>query len=356
MAPHTHIPAPRNSIEAYSARPDREPIPRNEKGEIICTHEACRDKTETFRRPCEWNKHMDKHERPYKCNEPTCEQNPGFTYSGGLLRHMREVHKKGVGPTRRPLYCPHANCIRSTGEGFTRRENLEEHLRRRHSYTGHYSPPPQSLSDQNEENPDQPRKRRKTVDPDSPNGDHINHQARLSGQQLPDLRRDSLRADLQQNFMNGDLDLDQLEANRQLTIARQTIAEQQELIRRQDEELHNLRSSLHNAGVPYPKPSERNYPPPSPVPASLPHLQQSEQYRAASPLPVAQVNENADAAAQNAALEAVTDPALRDLPVPSTQPKVDGDSQINGNGAEPSRRIEIARDLVSEKLAAAATS
>ncbi|KAK5944568.1 hypothetical protein PMZ80_003850 [Knufia obscura] len=364
MAPHTHVPAPRNTIETYSARPEREP-PRNENGEIICTHDACRDKTETFRRPCEWNKHMDKHERPYKCSEPTCEQNPGFTYSGGLLRHMREVHKKGVGPARRPLFCPHANCIRSTGEGFTRRENLEEHLRRRHSYTGHYSPPPQSISDQNEENPDQPRKRRKTVDPDSPNGDQVNQQAQQSGQQLPDLQRDSLRADLQRAYhMNGDLDLDQLEANRQLSLARQTIVEQQELIRRQDEELHHLRSTLHGAGMPVPYPthaSERGYPPPSPVPASLPaHLQQPEQYQPESPSQAPQVDGNINAAAQNAALEAVTDPALRDLPVPapsaSPQPKVDKDMLLNGNGSEPSRRIEIARDLVSEKLAAAATA
>jgi len=353
MAPHTHIPAPRNTIETYSARPEREP-PRNDNGEIVCTHEACRDKTEIFRRPCEWNKHMDKHERPYKCNEPTCEQNPGFTYSGGLLRHMREVHKKGVGPARRPLYCPHANCIRSTGEGFTRRENLEEHLRRRHSYTGHYSPPPQSTSSQNEENPDQPRKRRKTVDPDSPNGDQLNQQTQISGQQLPDSRRDSMRADLQRSYLNGDLDLDQLEANRQLSLARQTIAEQQELIRRQDEELHNLRSSLHSAGVPYPRPSERSYPPPSPVATSLPaHLQHTEQYRAESPPHMPQINGNANAAAQNANLEAVTDPALRDLPAPSSQPRTEKDLPMNGNGSEPSRRIEIARDLVSEKLAAA---
>ena len=315
MAPHTHIPAPRNTIETYSARPEREP-PRNDKNEIICTHEACLDKTETFRRPCEWNKHMDKHERPYKCSEPTCEQNPGFTYSGGLLRHMREVHKKGVGPARRPLYCPHANCIRSTGEGFTRRENLEEHLRRRHSYTGHYSPPPQSASDQNEENPDQPRKRRKTVDPDSPNGD----QTRLLGQQLPDLRQSAMRADLQHQFMNGELDLDKLEANRQLALARQTIAEQQELIRRQDEDLHHLRSSLHNAGIPFPQPSSRSYPPPSPVLGTMPgHMQQPEQYHDESPLPASQLNGNANAAAQNAALEAVTDPALRDLPAPDLQ-------------------------------------
>jgi hypothetical protein len=33
---------------------------------------------------------------------------------------------------RQPLFCPFLNCNRSSGSGFTRRENLEEHKRRRH--------------------------------------------------------------------------------------------------------------------------------------------------------------------------------------------------------------------------------
>lgn len=42
-----------------------------------------------------------------------------------------------------PLYCPHSNCVRSTGAGFTRKENLDEHLRRRHSTpTGSITTPP----------------------------------------------------------------------------------------------------------------------------------------------------------------------------------------------------------------------
>jgi hypothetical protein len=75
---------------------------------------------------------MDKHERPYSCQEPGCEKLQGFTYSGGLLRHEREVHKKHGGP-RDALMCPHASCKRSSGVGFTRKENLNEHLRRVHN-------------------------------------------------------------------------------------------------------------------------------------------------------------------------------------------------------------------------------
>ena len=75
---------------------------------------------------------MDKHTRPYTCKEPECAKLQGFTYSGGLLRHEREVHGKQGGP-KEELHCPHSRCKRSTGKGFTRRENLNEHLRRVHT-------------------------------------------------------------------------------------------------------------------------------------------------------------------------------------------------------------------------------
>jgi hypothetical protein len=75
---------------------------------------------------------MDKHDRPYKCLEPGCDKIQGFTYSGGLLRHQREVHKKNTA-AKKPLMCPHQDCNRSSGHGFSRLENLKEHLRRRHT-------------------------------------------------------------------------------------------------------------------------------------------------------------------------------------------------------------------------------
>lgn len=78
---------------------------------------------------------MDKHTRPYICSEPGCEKIQGFTYSGGLLRHQREVHKQHGGP-KAPRMCPHRSCNRSTGTGFSRKENLNEHLRRVHRGVG----------------------------------------------------------------------------------------------------------------------------------------------------------------------------------------------------------------------------
>ena len=78
---------------------------------------------------------MDKHTRPYLCNLPGCEKIRGFTYSGGLSRHQREVHRQNGGP-KASYMCPHSDCKRSTGSGFSRKENLQEHLRRVHRHTG----------------------------------------------------------------------------------------------------------------------------------------------------------------------------------------------------------------------------
>lgn len=78
---------------------------------------------------------MDKHERPYVCEEPECENIRGFTYSGGLLRHQREVHRQHGGP-KASCMCPYPDCKRHVGVGFSRKENLAEHLRRVHRDAG----------------------------------------------------------------------------------------------------------------------------------------------------------------------------------------------------------------------------
>ncbi|KAJ5449676.1 uncharacterized protein N7458_006125 [Penicillium daleae] len=108
--------------------------PRNADGQIYCNYKGCQSAPSTFRRLSDWNKHMDKHERPYKCDVPGCNKVQGFTYYGGLLRHEREVHKKDAS-ARAPIFCPYEDCNRSSGNGFTRQENLREHLRRRHLHT-----------------------------------------------------------------------------------------------------------------------------------------------------------------------------------------------------------------------------
>ena len=64
------------------------------------------------------------------CQEPGCENLPGFTWPGGLPRHMREVHGQKAGKAKWP--CPFETCNRSVGAGFSRKENLREHIRRVH--------------------------------------------------------------------------------------------------------------------------------------------------------------------------------------------------------------------------------
>ncbi|KAI9802680.1 MAG: hypothetical protein M1825_002702 [Sarcosagium campestre] len=100
--------------------------PRDENG-IYC--KKCQEAG--VRRSFSQKKHVDTHDRPYKCMDSICSNLPGFTYPGGLQRHQKEVHHLHGGPPK-ALLCPHRSCTRSTGPSFSRKENLNEHLRRRH--------------------------------------------------------------------------------------------------------------------------------------------------------------------------------------------------------------------------------
>ncbi|KAI0389589.1 hypothetical protein F5Y17DRAFT_469573 [Xylariaceae sp. FL0594] len=133
-------------------KPHREAV-KNDDGKFVCTWNGCVATVKEFSRKCEWSKHMDKHERPYKCNVEGCGHIPGFTYSGGLLRHEREVHGKHGGP-KNPLYCPHPLCKRHTEGRFARLENLNEHIRRCHGPSGSAEPSSSSAQAQSSEEPD----------------------------------------------------------------------------------------------------------------------------------------------------------------------------------------------------------
>ncbi|GAO18892.1 hypothetical protein UVI_02046070 [Ustilaginoidea virens] len=142
-------------------KPDRD-VAKQADGKFHCPLDDCKEEVRAFSRKCEWNKHMDKHERPYRCPAMGCENLPGFTYSGGLLRHEREVHGKHGGP-KNTVNCPHPNCKRHSGKGFSRQENLNEHLRRVHTNGDGATPPADSVAspDGNEsEKSGQKRKRR----------------------------------------------------------------------------------------------------------------------------------------------------------------------------------------------------
>lgn len=147
------LPTPKDDTDPHPITQRSRPIPKpdrvarkNAQGKYECDYPDCTEVQKSFHRKCEYNKHMDKHERPYKCLAEGCEKLSGFTYSGGLLRHEREVHAKHGGP-RNPLNCPHGNCKRHAGKGFSRLENLNEHLRRVHTNSNPLASSPEAAED-----------------------------------------------------------------------------------------------------------------------------------------------------------------------------------------------------------------
>ena len=78
---------------------------------------------------------MDKHERPYRCTIAGCDMARGFASKGELGRHNRTVHKL-FGGRAGMLFCD--ECPRGPGggtAGFSRKDNLAEHMRRKHGQT-----------------------------------------------------------------------------------------------------------------------------------------------------------------------------------------------------------------------------
>lgn len=128
---------------------------------------------------------MDKHTRPYVCNLPGCEKVRGFTYSGGLSRHQREVHRQYGGP-KASYMCPHKDCKRSTGSGFSRRENLQEHLRRVHRQVGDAEVEKQVAFKATSPVSTEPKKRRRRIDD---NDDEDDNEAELVLQEPRKRRR-----------------------------------------------------------------------------------------------------------------------------------------------------------------------
>lgn len=99
-----------------------------------------------------YSKHLDSHLKPYRCKVLSC-VTPSFSSTACLLRHEREAHGMH-GHGDKPYLCNFDNCDRSIpGNGFPRRWNLRDHMRRVHDYTGSpsnesTSPSPSSMSTQ----------------------------------------------------------------------------------------------------------------------------------------------------------------------------------------------------------------
>ncbi|KAL5392222.1 hypothetical protein DPSP01_000739 [Paraphaeosphaeria sporulosa] len=113
----------------YSKEPDADGLYHcPSEGESGCNH-----KPTTLK--CNYDKYVDSHLKPFRCKVAKCESIP-FSSTACLLRHEREAHGMH-GHGARPNLCHYADCERSTpGQGFPRRYNLFDHMRRVHGWQG----------------------------------------------------------------------------------------------------------------------------------------------------------------------------------------------------------------------------
>ena len=79
-----------------------------------------------------FKKYLDSHLKPYRCTLDACKNNP-FSSIATVLRHEREAHGMH-GDNLKPHHRPLKHCDRSIeGNGFPRRSNLLDHLKRVHN-------------------------------------------------------------------------------------------------------------------------------------------------------------------------------------------------------------------------------
>lgn len=103
-----------------------------------CDHKPTRLK-------CNYDKYIDSHLRPFRCKEADCSGIP-FSSTACLLRHQREAHGM-YGHGQKPYLCEYADCERSKdGQGFPRKYNLYDHMKRVHNHTGSINDQPQGAT------------------------------------------------------------------------------------------------------------------------------------------------------------------------------------------------------------------
>jgi hypothetical protein len=116
-------------------------LPQDSEVRLTCNRDGCDNVT--FQRRSAWQTHKDKHDRPFKCDVAGCTHSTGFSSKGILDRHKRTIHKL-LPPDKSSTklstlvlyYCPEPSCHRSISSSpsnpFTRKDNLNEHIRRKH--------------------------------------------------------------------------------------------------------------------------------------------------------------------------------------------------------------------------------
>ncbi|PQE11372.1 c2h2 transcription factor protein [Rutstroemia sp. NJR-2017a BVV2] len=149
----------RSSLEADNSARDHElyhNVTTGADGLYHCPWEGnpnCQHKPEKLK--CNYDKFVDSHLKPYRCKIPACADNK-FSSTACLLRHEREAHAMH-GHGDKPFLCKYEGCERGVaGNGFPRRWNLYDHMKRVHNdqttskdvrSNGSASPPPTEKSE-----------------------------------------------------------------------------------------------------------------------------------------------------------------------------------------------------------------
>jgi hypothetical protein len=158
-----------------------------EEGKPGCTHQPTSLK-------CNYDKFVDSHLKPFRCNKKSC-AGVRFSSTACLLRHEREAHGMH-GHGARPHLCMYKDCERAAhGNGFPRRYNLFDHMRRVHQFDGPTDAAP-GMPGQPKSKP-LSRKRRAEAEAEESN-EKRQKVAKISAEQLLQQRRDHLA----QEFLN----------------------------------------------------------------------------------------------------------------------------------------------------------
>ncbi|KKZ60365.1 hypothetical protein EMCG_04898 [[Emmonsia] crescens] len=115
------------AVKVEGSEPRQTEPPKNATGQIYCSRPGCHNHISHFKTPSEWNKHMNKHGRPYRCTIPGCDQQ--FARASGMRRHVLEIHQVN---SKEKWMCPYSDCDRSSGKGFSRKAQLTIHIHSLH--------------------------------------------------------------------------------------------------------------------------------------------------------------------------------------------------------------------------------
>jgi hypothetical protein len=103
--------------------------PPQSSGQADLRHQ-CSECPLAFRTKSEFNKHLQRHLKPFPCPYPHCSRPEGFSTKNDLSRHRKTVHKEHDG--NGPIYvCRDGTCAEKN-KRWPRADNFRQHLSRVH--------------------------------------------------------------------------------------------------------------------------------------------------------------------------------------------------------------------------------